>query len=333
MKTRHQRCEKAGGNTVVTSAILLLAFNRPDTTKQVLEAIAQQRPAQLFVACDGPREGVAEDVALVAEVKKVIADGVTWECELHTRYPEENQGLKRGVVGAIDWFFDHVTEGIILEDDCLPHEDFFPYCDDLLERYRDDERIWAVQGDNSLKLHPVGDASYGFIPYALIWGWATWKRAWQHYDGNLDNWKKIRGTREVKKLWPDRIERRIRSKSLEFLLANPEDTWDHQWGFTVSYHRGLTVFPRNNLVSNIGWGRPDATHTKSSGSRQEAPTAPVLPLIHPEEVFIDEQATSDALNGRLYGAGKYRLRFQLQKNFRKLARAISAFIAGRTSER
>lgn len=311
---------------MVTSPILLLAFNRPDTTKRVLKAIAEQRPAQLFVACDGPREGIADDVTLVAEVKKVVSELVTWDCELHTLYPEKNQGLKRGVVGAINWFFDHVSEGIILEDDCLPHQDFFPYCDELLERYRGDKRIWAIQGDNSLRMRLQGDASYGFIPYALIWGWATWKRAWQHYDGDLDSWRRIRGTRAAKKLWPDRIERKIRSQMLDSLLENPEDTWDHQWAFTVNYHHGLTVFPRTNLVSNVGWGRPDATHTTGKGSRQEAPTFPILPLVHPRTVIVDRQATSDALNGRLFGAGKYRLSFRLKKNLRKLIRAVSGAI-------
>ena len=311
---------------MVTSPILLLAFNRPDTTKRVLEVIAAQQPSQLFVACDGPRRDVPGDADLVSQVKQVIAEGITWDCELHTLYPEENQGLKRGVVGAIDWFFDHVTEGIILEDDCLPHPDFFTYCDELLERFRNDDRIWAIQGDNSLKMRLSGDASYGFIPYALIWGWATWKRAWDYYDGDLDNWKKIRGTKEVKKLWPDRIERKIRSESLDAMLDDPETTWDYQWMFTVSYHRGLTVFPRKNLVSNIGWGRPDATHTTGVGSRQEAPTSSILPLTHPTDVALDKRATSDALNGRLFGAGKYRLRFRAAKAFRQLARSISGSV-------
>ena len=308
---------------MVTSPILLLAFNRPDTTKRVLEVIATQQPSQLFVACDGPRADVLGDADLVSRVKQVIAECITWDCELRTLYPEENQGLKRGVVGAINWFFDHVTEGIILEDDCLPHPDFFAYCDELLERYRDDDRIWAIQGDNSLKMGLSGDASYGFIPYALIWGWATWKRAWDYYDSDLDNWKKIRGTKEVKKLWPDRIERKIRSESLDFMLENPESTWDYQWSFTVSYYRGLTVVPRNNLVSNIGWGRPDATHTTGTGSRQESPTKPLLPLTHPDKVALDKMATSDALNGRLFGAGKHRLSFRLRKAVRQTIRALS----------
>ena len=311
---------------MVTSPILLLTFNRPDTTKRVLEAIAQQRPSQLFVACDGPREGVAQDAALVAEVKKVISDGVTWDCEVHTLYSDQNKGPKRGPAGAINWFFDHVSEGIILEDDCLPHPDFFGYCDELLERYRDDERIWAIQGDNSLRMRLQGDASYGFIPYALIWGWATWKRAWDKYDTDLDIWKRIRGTKEHKRLWPDRIERRIRSANLDYMLEHPDIAWDYQWTFTVSYYRGLTVFPRRNLISNIGWDRPDATHTTGQGSRQDAPTFPILPLHHPATVAVDKRAASDALNGRLYGAGKYRLSFRLKKNLRKLIRSLSGAI-------
>jgi hypothetical protein len=308
---------------VVTSPILLLTFNRPDTTKRVLEAIASHTPAQLFVACDGPRVGVPSDGERVAEVKKVIAEGVTWDCDLRTLYPESNKGPKHGVEAALNWFFDQVPEGIILEDDCLPHPDFFAYCDELLERYRDDKKVWAIQGDNSLRMRLQGDASYGFIPYALIWGWATWARAWKYYDSDLDIWKKIRGTKEVRRLWPDRIERKIRSENLDYMVQHPDIAWDYQWTFTVSYYRGLTVFPRNNLISNIGWDRPDATHTTGTGSRQDAPTFPILPLKHPHTVSIDKQAASDALNGRLYGAGKYRLSFRLKKYIRKIMRAIS----------
>ena len=307
----------------MSSPVLLLAFNRPDTTKRVLEAIASYQPRQLFVACDGPRANVPGDSELVAQVKQAVSDAVDWDCEVHTLYPDHNQGLKSGVVGAIDWFFDHVPEGIILEDDCLPHPDFFFYCDELLERYRNDERIWAIQGDNSLKMRLSGKASYGFIPYALIWGWATWKRAWDHYDGDLDNWKKTRGTKQLKSLWPDRLERRIQSERLDKMLEDPDSTWDYQWMFTVSYHRGLTIVPRKNLVSNIGWDRPDATHTTGSGSRQNSPTFPILPLHHPQKIAVDKRATSDALNGRLFGAGKYRLTWRSKKALRRSLRWLS----------
>lgn len=307
---------------MVKSPILLIAFNRPDTTTRVLEEIARQKPSQLFVACDAPRSHVPEDRERVDGVKKAVTDIVTWDCELHTFYPEDNLGLKRGVVGAIDWFFDHVTEGIILEDDCLPHPDFFGFCDELLERYRDDQRVWAIQGDNSLKMRLRGAASYGFIPHALIWGWATWKRAWKHYDGELTQWQKIRGTKEVTKLWPDRIERKIRSELLDKVLQDPDFTWDYQWAFTVSYHRGLTVVPRKNLVSNIGWDRADATHTTGPGSRANAPTFPLLPVTHPATVRVDKRATSDALNGRLFGAGKHRVWWRVKKALRQKIRTL-----------
>lgn len=308
--------------------VLLLAFNRPDTTRRVLEAIAQAKPRQLFVASDGPRASHSTDAELVAQTRREVAEAVTWDCELHTLYREENQGLKQGVIGAIDWFFEHVPEGIILEDDCVPHPDFFPYCEELLERFRDDERVWAIQGDNSAKARLGGTASYSFIPYALIWGWATWRRAWQHLDRDLEQWRKIRSTPEVKKIFPDRIERRLRSEALDGLLANPESTWDYQWSFTVSLHRGLTTIPRKNLVSNVGWGRPDATHTKGTGQRQDAPTFSILPLVHPSRVEKDPLASSDILNGRVFGAGKYRLSFQLRKLLRQAIRKLSQALRG-----
>ncbi len=303
--------------------VLLLTFNRPDTTAKVMAEVAAARPTKLFIASDGPRTDHPEDKKLVAETRRVVKEAISWECEVHTLFRDDNQGVKTGVVGAIDWFFDHVDEGIVLEDDCVPHSDFFPYCEELLEKYRDDERVWAIQGDNSAKARLSGTASYGFIPYALIWGWATWKRAWEHYDRNLELWQSIRGTREVNKLWPDSVERKIHSEKLDGLLANPDFTWDYQWAFTVSYHRGLATMPRRNLVSNIGWGRADATHTTKQGMRQDAPTQSILPLTHPAKVAVDKKASSDVLNGRVLCAGKYRLRFRLAKKIRRTIRSLS----------
>jgi len=308
---------------VMHTPVLLLTFNRPDITAKVMAAVAAAKPARLFVASDGPRPDHLEDKKLVAETRKVVEDAISWECEVHTLFHEENQGLKAGIVGAIDWFFDQVDEGIVLEDDCVPHPDFFSYCEELLERYRDDERVWAIQGDNSAKARISGAASYAFTPYALIWGWATWKRAWEHYDRDLELWQSIRGTRAVKKVWPDPVERRIRSVALDELLEDPDSTWDYQWAFTVSYHRGLATVPRKNLVSNVGWGRPDATHTTGSGTRQDAPTESILPLTHPSRVAPDKKTSSDILNGRVFGAGKYRLRFKLAKAQRRLIRSLS----------
>jgi hypothetical protein len=307
----------------LSTPILLLTFNRPDVTFRVMKEISRAKPALLFVASDGPRDNYPNDQHLVTETRRLVREQISWECEVQTLFHDTNLGLRRGVVEAIDWFFENVPQGIILEDDCVPHPDFFHYCEELLRRYRDDERVWAIQGDNSARARVSGRSSYGFVPHSLIWGWATWKRAWQHYDRDLVLWKSIRATRMTRLLWPDAIERKIRTEALDHLLLNPESTWDYQWGFTMNYHRGLATIPRVNLVSNIGWGRPDATHTKGSGLRQEAPTFSILPLKHPRKVARDRRASSDLLNGRTLGAGKFRFRFKVAKEFRRLVRRLA----------
>lgn len=181
----------------LATPVLRLTFNRPDTTAQVLEAIRDARPEQLFVASDGPRPHVANDADRVAQTRAVVERLVDWPCRIEHRYSDTNQGCRVGVSSAISWFFEHVEEGIILEDDCVPHPDFFGYCTELLERYRDDERVMSIGGSNTVELSLSDQrATYCFVSQPLVWGWATWRNAWQDYDSDLDRWRAIR--RDVK---------------------------------------------------------------------------------------------------------------------------------------
>ena len=123
-----------------------MVFNRPDTTKQVFETIRKARPAQLFVAADGPRENRPDEAEKCAEVRRIVDNGIDWDCKVHRLYRDKNLGCKIACSSAIDWFFEHVDEGIILEDDTLPHPTFFQFCEELLKRYRDDERIMLISG-------------------------------------------------------------------------------------------------------------------------------------------------------------------------------------------
>ena len=165
----------------MNSAVLFVIFNRPETTARVFEAIRSARPPRLYVAADGPRtsrSGEADRCRLVRE----IASRVDWTCELHTLFREANLGCKLGVSGAIDWFFQSETEGIILEDDVVPLASFFGLCDELLETYRDDPKVFAVSGCNLVSSVYRPNHSYFFSRYCHVWGWATWRRAWEHYD-------------------------------------------------------------------------------------------------------------------------------------------------------
>lgn len=309
--------------TISTSSpVLLMSFNRPDTTAAVLAALQQARPLDLFLFNDGPREGGEGEADKVQQTRAVIEEMVNWGPTVHYRYNEQNQGLFRGVSGALDWFFSLVSEGIILEDDCVPHPDFFGYCDELLERYRDDERVWCVSGDNSVDLPISHGASYGFIRDPLVWGWVTWARAWKHFDRELSGWPAIRGSSTERQMYPDRVERLVRRKSFDHYLDSGIDAWGYKWKFTVHTHAGLVAVPKVNLVSNIGWNRPDATHTSGNSLRAAKATSAILPLVHPDEVAIDRAADREWVESRGLGVKKYRWSYQVKKVIGKIRRVF-----------
>lgn len=181
------------------SAVLFLVFNRPDTTRKVFEAIRAAKPQRLYVAADGPRMGSACEAGCCAEVRRIVTD-VDWLCDVKFLFREQNLGCKMGPYSGISWFFEHEEEGIIIEDDILPLPSFFPYCDELLERYRDDERVGLISGSNIIYKHYRIQDSYFFSQYSLIWGWASWRRAWQTYDIHMHQWPSLKAGSWLKKL-------------------------------------------------------------------------------------------------------------------------------------
>ena len=292
----------------LATPVLLVTFNRPDLTREVLTAIREARPERLFVASDGPRPHVETDPAKVAATRALIEEMVDWPCQVERRFSDTNQGCRIGVSSAIPWFFEHVEEGIILEDDCVPNPDFFGYCTELLERYRDDVQVMNIAGDNSGRL-VLSDpaASYCFTRQPLIWGWATWRRAWAHYDTDLDGWRTLRTDRDRQRvLWPDRVERRLRRRRLDRLLFNNEpDSWASRWTFTVATRQGLSATPAVNLIRNIGFG-PDATHTSArTNARANVATHRILPLTHPSEIQRDEGVERQIFD-RIHGGAALR---------------------------
>jgi hypothetical protein len=302
--------------------VLLITFRRPEPTAAVLAALRRVRPTRLHVAGDGPRPDRPDDAAGVAATRATVAREVDWPTEVRTRYHDENLGCRRGVVDAIDWFLSEVGEGIILEDDCVPHPDFFGYCAELLERYRDDERVWCISGDNSAGIGLAGDASYGFVRSPQIWGWATWARAWANYDRDLDGWAAVRGTSVVRRLLPDPVERAIVVELLDRLRDEGEpDTWDYQWLASCLLGDGLCAVPRANLVSNVGFG-PDATHTSTPNRRSSVPTQSVLPLVHPARVERDLGAERELVDRTKGGAKRRELR-RPSVRLRRVLRALA----------
>lgn len=250
--------------SLLTTPVLFLVFNRPSATRQVFKAIRREKPRQLFVAADGSRDTMPGEWAVCDEVKR-IATAVDWDCDVRTLFRDKNLGCGKAVSEAISWFFSEVEEGIILEDDCLPSPDFFRFCTELLEYYRHDTRIMQIGGNNLYGAEsPAGEYSYFFSNHNYIWGWATWRRAWQRYDYGMKHYEEITrkgyhhgyfGSFDEEDYFNYVFNQTYKNK-------NTPGTWDYQWQFTRMLHAGLAVVPSRNLVVNIGIGN-DATHTVS----------------------------------------------------------------------
>lgn len=268
------------------TAILFLIFNRPDTTQRVFEAIRAARPTRLYVAADGPRNDREGEAALCAQVRR-IATGVDWPCEVRTLFRPSNNGCKRAVESAIDWFFTFEREGIIIEDDCLPADSFFPFCEELLERYRDDERIMAISGTSFLSGSGDYRHSYFFSKHPHMWGWATWRRAWKLYDRDLSGNDDGVGN-EWLEAWSDGSPGFAPRWQYRFdLVRRGElDAWGYAWIYSCWRQHGLTCQPVANLVKNIGFG-VDATHTRQKGVAGDLLSLEHMefPLRHPPVVI------------------------------------------------
>jgi hypothetical protein len=271
------------------SAVLFLVFNRPETTRKVFEAIRAAAPPRLYVAADGPRTNREGEKERCAEVRR-IATGVDWPCRVKTLFRDSNLGCRLAVSGGIDWFFENEEEGVILEDDVLPLASFFPYCDELLERYRQNDRIALISGSNLISHKFSPNESYFFSRIVFIWGWASWRRAWRHYDVAMASWPEWRDMRGPSRLFPaDSLVARYWKDIFASVHSGKIDTWDYQWIYACWRRGALCLLPGNNLTHNLGFGT-DATHTSAETPSYVVDSAPeevVFPLIHPECVEPD----------------------------------------------
>jgi hypothetical protein len=269
--------------------VAFLIFNRPETTEQVFEAIRQARPPVLLVVADGPRPDRPGEESHCGATRAVI-DRVDWPCEVLKNYSDVNLGCKRRISSGLDWVFSQVEETIILEDDSLPHPGFFRYCEELLDRFRSDERIGMISGDNFQYGRRRTPYSYYFSLYPHIWGWASWRRVWRRYNLEMSNWPEIRDggwlhdifqDPRTASFWKDHFDRSHRGKI---------DSWDYQLFLTLLVHGLLCVAPNTNLVSNIGFG-PRSTHTRRDNFTANLPVFPMeFPLRHPPFVIRDRSA-------------------------------------------
>jgi hypothetical protein len=302
--------------------VALIFFNRPQTTARVFAEVARAKPDKLLLIADGPRAGHPSDEENCAATR-AIAERVDWDCEVLRNYSDVNLGCKMRPVTGLDWVFDKVEDAIILEDDCLAHPTFFRFCDELLEKYRDDERVMMISGNDFQHGENVTPYSYRFSRYTNTWGWASWRRAWRCFDVQMRAWPPLEntewlmdvlGSREAAAHWQSVFARTFQAS---------DSVWDYQWLFSCWIQNGLSISPSVNLVSNIGFGE-DATHTTGASEIANLPIAEAtFPLRHPPWMLRDRAA--DELIFKLYAQQESTTDSNLSRRIRqKLARAVES---------
>lgn len=270
--------------------VALLMYRRPALTQRVLDAIGQARPKHLLIIADGPAADRPEDVRLCRETRAVI-ERVNWPCRVETCFSDVNLGLNQRVVTGLDWVFSKVPEAIILEDDCIPHASFFPFCSELLARYREEERVHMIRGGNFLRGARFARESYYFSRFFHIWGWATWARAFRHYDADMRQWPALRDAGWLEDVLPDaRMVPTIR-RIFDGVSEGRTGTWDFKWQYSSWLRNAVAISPWANLVRNVGFG-PDATHLRDPfhGHARLGHGSVRFPLVHPPSLEIHEAA-------------------------------------------
>jgi len=268
--------------------VALFVFNRPHLTAKVFERIRAARPEKLLVIADGPRPARPDDVQLCRATREIVGSP-DWPCQLMTNFADENLGCRRRVSSGLDWAFQECSEAIILEDDCIPCPSFFGFCSEMLQHYRKDPRIVHIGGANFQDGKHRGEASYFFSRYPHTWGWASWRRAWRHYDVSISTWPEAREQAWLQSVLDEPREIKYWENIFERLHSAMIDTWDYQWVYICWRLGGLSILPNENLVTNIGVG-PDATHLRDGHSTLGIPTRELVDFTHPVGMERDEEA-------------------------------------------
>lgn len=272
----------------MNTAVLFIIFKRYDTALQVFNAIREARPPKLYIAADAPRDGVEGEYEECMKTREIV-NLIDWPCEVKTLFQTENQGCGIGPYKAITWFFENEEQGIILEDDCIPHPDFFTYCETLLNKYKDDERITLITGRNNFGYSPAGGESYFLSALHFCWGWASWRRVWQQYDYTLSKISAKKYFKALKEYFGlSNLQTIMWRMNIYFHCKRnqPRDIWDYQFCIGTQMRGGYTLVPAKNLIRNIG-NDERATHT--SGAADTIPVESILPLTNPKSLEYDRR--------------------------------------------
>jgi hypothetical protein len=257
--------------------------------RRVLHAVQQVQPTRMYIHVDGPRPDKPGEAQRVRWVREVATTAITWPCEVRTFFRASHAGLKKGVTGAISWFFEHEEEGIILEDDCLPDPSFFPFAAQMLERYRSDAGVMMIGGVNLLanRMCTLG-VSYLFTQHALVWGWASWRRAWQHHNPDFEGLEAFRHSGVLDRMLPGKASRVYLYNKFMEAHTGIIHSWAYAWSYSILRQGGRCILPTVNLINNIGIGDEAATNTRKKEAFQTIQTSRMtFPLVHPEQAEPD----------------------------------------------
>lgn len=271
------------------SPILFLIFKREDTTKLVFERIREVKPSKLYIAADGPRADRPDEAEKCVATRKIV-ENIDWPCEVHKLFQEKNLGCGLGVSTAISWFFEHEEEGIIIEDDILAHPDFFDFCDEMLEKYRNDEKIQLITGRNPFFSNIEHDTSYYMSSNFHIWGWASWRRVWNTYQFDTAQLSKEDFMNKLALRLPEKCHSYY-SDIFDMMAEHKCDTWDYQLFFNQILNDRFSIVPYVNITENIGIGSADAAHTVAENHQISSHKAySPYPLVHPVQFTEDKNA-------------------------------------------
>ncbi|HVS52981.1 MAG TPA: hypothetical protein VHD62_11560 [Opitutaceae bacterium] len=283
-----------------TPPVVLLVFNRPELTRRALAAIRRAQPERFFVVADGPRRDRPGDAAACAAVRELLQREIDWPCEVRRDYAEENLGCARRVSSGLDWVFAQVEEAVVLEDDCVADESFFPFCAELLARYREEPKVWHIGGANFQAVAQPG--RYYFSRYNHVWGWAAWRRSWANFDWEMKDWPELRESSWLRDELGDHWAARYWREAFDAVAAGRVDSWAYRWTYAMWRRGGLAALPGANLVTNIGFAS-GGTHVRAADRRlSRAATALQFPL-PPSEAIARDIAADDFTERTVFSGG------------------------------
>lgn len=290
--------------------VIVIVFNRVILAEKILRCLEEIKPKKLFVISDGARKTVPGEQEKVEQVRALF-DGLSWDCEVYRDYADENMGCDRRVPTGISRAFAYVDRAVILEDDCIPSMDFFYYAEEMLKKYEEDPHVMMIAGSNLMKKYDILD-SCCFTARTYTWGWATWKRAWEHYSEDEAEWERIQRDGTLSRTYPLRTRYYVK-RELNYYIKRGGCPWDYCWWISCMGAGGLCAVPRVNLITNEGFGA-DATHTQKKGNYQGEVFPMDFPLRYPKRVERDRRFDR-------YDTG-LNPPWKLVRGFRKLVREI-----------